>query len=493
MQSSDAESWIANAATRTGDLRSFIINCLVIAGIAICLVVLCQQVFSRATFVEPIDAPGTEQDMAKAVQSSIEMNLYKFENEIASVTPGSSMDRIPSQFDPPDFSMPGTSIQMRTVVKYLKGMLPYRDWTITGQLIKSSNDKLQLHLAVKGPEKKFDKMVDADTASREDTGKGDFQNALLEVLRAQSPYLYASYIAKQEREKCYKSAKACDFESARNAYAQIIVRGKDDPHYQWALLGLSKIEQDQQLYEPAISHARTVAVNYTSGWAYYNWGVSLIDLGCYEAAIQPLLASTQLLPSYEAGYNALGRAYLAIARLTLAIDGSEVKPVLIDTRGATRNADADLHEAQRLFQRAITLKADYQEAHVNLGESLNLLGEADGARTEYETAIALDAEHAGRAYQKMAEISGSVVDRETDFLKARMANTKLPECRYSAGRSLRESMGCIDDANGMAGYSVRVPELHGGFTGISHVALCKKLAVRDGEMPVFDVMAVGAL
>ncbi|WP_157657388.1 tetratricopeptide repeat protein [Burkholderia ubonensis] len=472
-----AEPWIETVAKRTKDVRTIVVNCILLIGIAVAIIFFCQLVFTSATFVEPIDAPNDQKDIAKATQSKIESILYKIENEASLVTPGTIMGKIPSDFDPPDFSIPGTSIPIRTLVKYTKSLLPDQDWTITGQLTNNQKRKLELHLTIKVHGKKFDRTIDADKISS-DNDDG-LQKTLLEILRTQNPYLYASYIAKDERHKCYTTPTACDFQAAQDAYKLIIGNGKVDPNYKWAILGLSKIEQDLGHPEQAIGYARKAALEYKSSWGYYNWGVSLSDLGCYEASIQPLLKSSKLSPTFEATYNALGRSYLAMAKSLLHKDGGIVRPVLIDQRNTMRDAETDLKKAQEYFKIAIELKPEYQEAHINLGESLSLLREPDEARTQYEMAIALGDEHAGRAYQKMAEISTDAYDREANITKAKLANNQLQECRYSFRKSLRESFGCVEETSGIPGDPTQGSGQNKNIAQIPQATVCKRLALSD--------------
>ncbi|MFP3656762.1 tetratricopeptide repeat protein, partial [Burkholderia sp. SIMBA_052] len=54
-------------------------------------------------------------------------------------------------------------------------------------------------------------------------------------------------------------------------------------------------------------------------WAYYNWGVALMDMGCYQQAADVLRRAVELHKDYAPAHNALGRAWLALAqRPTLA-------------------------------------------------------------------------------------------------------------------------------------------------------------------------------
>ncbi|WP_157637467.1 tetratricopeptide repeat protein [Burkholderia ubonensis] len=470
-----AEPRIEKIARCTRDVRAIFVDCILVLVIFFAIGLFFQQVFTSATFVEPIDAPSDQQDIAKSMQSKIEIALYNIENEASSVTPGTIKGKINADFNPPDFPIPGTSIPLQTIIKYTKSLMPDRDWTITGQLTKDTEGKLKLHLTMKGHDKKFDRTIDVDKFSNDSDAA--LQKSLLDILRAQSPYLYASYIAKEERSKCYTTSTACDFQAAQDAYKLIIGSGEGDPNYKWAILGLSKIEQDLGHPERAIEYARKAALEYKSGWGYYNWGISLSDLGCYEASIQPLLKSSNLLSKIEATYNALGRSYLAIAKSLLRMDGGNFRPVLIDQRNTMEDAETDLKKAQEYFKIAIGLKPEYQEAHINLGEALSLLREPDEARTQYEMAIALGDEHAGRAYQKMAEISADAYDREANIKNAKLANSKLPECRYSTRKSLRESFGCAEETNGIADDPIQRSDPNQNIAQIPRAAVCKRLAL----------------
>ncbi|WP_157377737.1 tetratricopeptide repeat protein [Burkholderia ubonensis] len=472
-----AEPWIEKIARCTRDVRAIFVDCILLLVIFFAIGLFFQQVFTSATFVEPIDAPNDQNNLAKATQSKIESILYNIENEASLVTPGTIAGNIPSDFDPPDFPIPGTSIPIRTLVKYTKSLLPNRGWTISGHLIKNPDGKFYLRLTMKGNGKIIDRTIDADKMSRDSDDV--LQTSLLDIVRTQNPYVYASYIAKVERDKCYTTSMPCDFHAAQRAYKLIIESAKGDPNYKWAILGLSKIEQDLGHPEQAIEYARKVALEYKSGWGYYNWGVSLSDLGCYEASIQPLIKSSNLLPSFEATYNALGRSYLAMAKSLLHMGHGNVRPVLIDQRNTMRDAETDLNKAKYYFKEAIKHKPEYQEAYINLGESLSLLHEPEEARNKYETAIALGDKHAGRAYQKIAEMSANPDDREAQSIKARQVSNQLPECRYSTRKSLRESFGCAEETNGIADDPIQRSDPNQNIAQIPQAAVCKRLALFD--------------
>lgn len=101
-----AEPRIEKIARCTRDVRAIFVDCILVLVIFFAIGLFFQQVFTSATFVEPIDAPSDQQDIAKSMQSKIEIALYNIENEASSVTPGTIKGKINADFNPPRFSHP---------------------------------------------------------------------------------------------------------------------------------------------------------------------------------------------------------------------------------------------------------------------------------------------------------------------------------------------------------------------------------------------------
>ena len=171
-------------------------------------------------------------------------------------------------------------------------------------------------------------------------------------------------------------------------------------------------------------------------WAYYNWGVALTDLGCYQRAADVLKLAVKTHPDYAPANNALARAYLALAQMP-AVAGA-----------STQSADAYRAAAIKELHRAIDKNPGYQEAHVNLGDALHVPSmqgaggsptTQDEAREAYRTAVALNVDDGGRAYERLVAMHDSAYTK----VVARITRNR-EQCRSGMARSLLESWGCSD-------------------------------------------------
>ena len=134
------------------------------------------------------------------------------------------------------------------------------------------------------------------------------------------------------------------------------------------------------------------------------------------------------------------------------------------------------------FHIAVYLKPDYQEAHVNLAESLKLLDDDSGARREYLSAIKMDPTRAGLAYARYAELVRNPKERSELLGLASWADSLHKECRASNSTSLLESQGC---SVAMQAETTHFADT-GSYAGIETVAAtaasapdCQSLAVDD--------------
>ncbi|WP_188131063.1 hypothetical protein [Paraburkholderia panacisoli] len=339
-----------------------------------------------------------------------------------------------------------------------------------------------------------------DTQALEQT----LRDAAMEILKHQSALLYADNLLQNQQRECFSEKAKCDFHEAREKYGQIAAGGGEESHESkrntswtkrmlstlhlstdnpktpgtksnapWAELMLSKLDELDGNYEGAIRHAskidqqskRDKSWEKAVSWAYYNWGVALNDLGCYQAGVDVLKASVTRNPSYAPAHNALARSYNALA--AASINAEPKTAALTDFRAQAR-AEAT---------KAVELDPGYQEAFVNLGDALrpqraastgrNMKAADDGnekeAREAYEKAIALNVDTAGRARQQLASMPGGY----PATVGERIAK-KRPECRQDLPPSLLEASGCSDT-------EIRAAATHGseavriGLTG-SHKA-----------------------
>jgi tetratricopeptide (TPR) repeat protein len=424
--SSPHEDRLAKLATFTTNLRMVSLNLLLMIGACLAGAVLWKLIFARETLIENIYVPEAFAKIgysSETFQSFVAGHLIALEARAADVIPASAKEEIKLDSDMPDFSVPGTSISAKTILQYVREALPLPVSTISGS-VTGTPDRYVLHLV----------LAERGEVSRFATPEGsitdldqNLSNLAVDVLKKHSPYIYASYESAEAQARCYAGQGACDFSEAERVFSSIVDAGDEQPNYKWALLGLSKIDEAYHDYRGEIDAASRLAAEYPSSWSFYNWGVALSELGCHKMAISAFERSIALRSSREAAFNAIGRAWLALAKQAPDRHSTEAR--------------TDLQNARDDFRVAVYLKPGYQEAHVNLAESLKLLDD-DGARREYVSAIEMDPTHAGLAYARYAELPGNRNERRKFLDYANWADNLHEECRSTNSTSLLEALGC---------------------------------------------------
>ncbi len=465
------EGRLAKLATFTTDLRMVSLNLLLLIGVCLAGAMLWKLIFARETLIENITVPEAFTRIgysSEAFESIVAGHLIALEARAADVIPASAKEEIKLDSEMPDFSVPGTSISAKTLLQYVREALPLPVSTISGS-VTGNPDHYVLHLvlAERGAVYRFatpeGSIADLDQ---------NLSNLALDVLKKHSPYIYASYESAEAQSRCYAGKGACDFSEAERVFSSIVNAGDEQPNYKWALLALSKIDEAYHDYNGEINAASRLSAEYPSSWSFYNWGVALNELGCYKMAISAFERSIALRSSREAAFNATGRAWLALARRAPDLHSTEAK--------------TDLHNALDDFRLAVYLKPDYQEAHVNLAESLKLLDDDKGAHREYVRAIEMDPTHAGLAYARYAELFEDPKERSKFLGFAKWADNLHKECRATNSTSLLEALGC---SVAMQAETPRVAntDSHGGIETVAAAAApaagCRGLAVDDRLPP----------
>jgi hypothetical protein len=469
--STSHEGRLAKLATFTTDLRMVSMNVLLLIGACLAAAMLWKLVFARETLIENIDVPEAFTRIGysgEAFQSFVAGHLIALEERAADVIPASAKEEIKLDSDMPDFSVPGTSISAKTILQYVREALPLPVSTISGS-VTGNPDHYVLHLvlAERGAVYRFD-TPEGSIADLEQ----NLSNLALDVLKKHSPYIYASYESAEAQARCYTGKGVCDFSEAERVLSSIVDAGDEQPNYKWALLALSKIDEAYHDYNGEIDAVSRLSAEYPSSWSFYNWGVALGELGCHKMAISAFERSIALRSSREAAFNAIGRAWLALARQAPDRHSTEAR--------------TDLQNARDDFRVAVYLKPDYQEAHVNLGETLKLLDDDKGARREYVSAIEMDPTHAGLAYARYAELFGDQKERRKLLDYASWADNLHEECRATNSTSLLEALGC---SVAMQAETIRVanPDSHAGIETVATKAApvpdCSGLSVDDRLPP----------
>ncbi|WP_052409491.1 hypothetical protein [Paraburkholderia oxyphila] len=469
-------------------------------GVALPLVVVgVYQVFGEpATLVQPIqvsDALKKSGFTEEALQNMLVDALSELRTTAKGVTPRSpDTEAVLTEFNLPDFSVPGTGLSMRSLVEYARDLLEL-DSSVYGSatgapsgfsvdltLRDAQGESLSIHQTIANnasPARRHGEKPASGSGAplvMEET----LRRAAMQILERQSPLLYADNLLHSQQDECFSDSAKCDFREVRKRYEEIAVDGgkrPDEPESKtaWAMpilvalhfvkvgqqvansnsdaalaeLMLSKIDDLTGDYAGSIGRTRVIREKSQNDkswakvlpWAYYNWGVALNDLGCYEAATEVLTEAANENPDYAPAYNALARAYNALSETS--VRAGTASPSLTDYREKARDAAT----------RAVQLDPGYQEAYVNLGDASRPLlaasadpntkaiygGDEKQAREAYEKAIALNADTAGRARQQLALIPGTAYAN-----MAERTTKKRPECRQGLPRSLLEASGCSD-------------------------------------------------
>jgi tetratricopeptide (TPR) repeat protein len=508
--------WLLLAVTAI--CRSLLYVGIVIPVIAVCAFVViprilewCGPLFDPMTIVEPIQIPDSFKDRGYTdamLQHILVDTLNELREKAKGVTPATDKEKVLTEFKLPDFSVPGTGVSVRPLIEFARTLLK-RDSSVYGSVI-GSPDRFTVVLTLRDPDGHFvfmNKDGASESASRskervkQHPGATDeatrLRNALKQaamvILKHQNPLLYAEYVTAAEQDRCLGGQVTCDFNAARELF-KALAAGADAKNHRdyeknapWALLALSKLDTYDGRFDDAIRHARRIVEEgETKGkwrgarkWAYYNWGVALNDMGCYQQASTVLDIAAHEMNDYPAAHNALARAYIALAQA--------------DNTGSKENMPSIGYRWAALehLEAAIELNPAYQEAYVNRGDALRLplsasdvysmewhpgsieLMEAD-PREAYQTAVALNVESASRAYQRLAALHNEGYSNVSHrFTKAR------PQCRPNMARSLLESWGCSDSpvqpVTNRKAYACSGPELvlPGSATG--------RLSNRDGQ------------
>ncbi|GJH02693.1 tetratricopeptide repeat protein [Paraburkholderia terrae] len=438
------------------------------------VIALCGVWFEPLTLVQPI---GVSDDFRRqgytdqTLQHLLVDTLSDVRKEAESVTPANDTENVLAEFKLPDFTVPGTGLSVRPLIEFARTLLK-RDSSVYGSVVGSPSS-FAVMLTLRDPDGRTVALgndVPPDTGAKPNVTNESLamrhalRQAAATILQHQSPLLHASYLTQMEQKRCLTGDSPCQFDDVRERFAQIAAgsgrdaSGASREEAAWALLALSKLDTYARDYEGSIRHARSIvdmseelhAWKRVRPWAYYNWGVALTDMGCYQQAADVLRRAAELHKDYAPAHNALGRAWLALAQTpTLA--------------GATSQGHGDYRAAAvRELRLAIEKNPGYQEAYVNLGDALRLPSMKTGlvspatldeARDAYRTAVALNIDDAGRAYERLTTL------RDSAFAKvaARITRSRA-QCTSGMARSLLESWGCSDaqieagasrDAHGM--------------------------------------------
>jgi len=485
---------------------------------------LCGVLFDPVTTVQRIqvsEALSKQGYSEAALQQMLIDALDELRADASGVTPKADTEKVLSEFKMPDIELPGTGMSLRPLLELARTLLK-RDSTVYGSVVDSASGfavmltlrepdgrTVPLHSDSKTARDTLDKLERGSNTHLQGVEAATLKEALREaaakILEHQSPLLYASYLTALEQKHCLERASDCNFTQPRNLFAQIAAGAHSEGSHEnaaWAKLALSKLATYEGDYDGTVRLASDIVKlsdkyqewKKVRPWAYYNWGVALNDLGCYQQAAEVLrLSVTERTDNDPAAHNALARSFLALATVEA--------PAIAERRvsGASKPGNSsnpgggglDLviippvlpallpqdHRDAAIVELDAALDADpgYQEAYVNLGDALQL-DSADSSEATVQSAFAADAvdayrlavdlnvNQADRAYERLTALH----DPESMKVAQRIAQNR-PQCQKHMARSLLESWGCSDkQIEAVSGHIPPAP--HSATGGLLHTA-----------------------
>jgi tetratricopeptide (TPR) repeat protein len=431
------KGWIKRSADWTSSLRTLLLN----VGVFILIAILICIAFGHhaSVIIGDIDVgqPGglstaeneaLHRRMTEAFRAAYRLGGDAMPEQVVNGSIADEANQI-------DFDIPEIGISFSKLVGYIPKLLHMdRDASVDGKLTSTDPNGYALHAT----------LTDSNGAVTFDGTDGDldalFLKAASQLMRSRNPYVYASALSVNERKSCYADDRDCDFPQATLVYESIYkgnATGQHPDHYrEWALLADSKIREDESDFDREIELAKQAIEGWSDfSWAYYNWGVALAELGCYDGAIRAFSKMISLKSAYAAAYNARGRIYLFKAESA--------------SRDGQGNQTADRRMALHDFKAAIAANSDYTEAQVNLGKAYMLDPTERGlARVVFESVLETpDSQQASRAWQQLAVMArddGNDAKYLDDIGAARRTMPDNAVCGSRFAHSLQESLGCMD-------------------------------------------------
>lgn len=224
------------------------------------------------------------------------------------------------------------------------------------------------------------------------------------------------------------------------------------------LLATGEVEQSRGLYE-ALTRENPGLVQAT-----YGLGRSLSELRQHAAAVEQLARAIELSPDYASAHYALGLAYrelgddVAALRhvaeseraagsapplddpLMLEVHAIRTDPRSLEVRASRLQREGRLPEAIELYQQALAVDPDLEQAHVNLISLYSRTGRPEEAERHYRHAMRLNPNIADAHYNYAALQfqAGRQAESEATLRRALEINPAHYDARFSLGVLLEE-------------------------------------------------------
>lgn len=158
-----------------------------------------------------------------------------------------------------------------------------------------------------------------------------------------------------------------------------------------------KNERKGKLVEATTAYRKTIELNPTSAWSYFNLGEALAKQQKWDEAIAAYQQAIKLNPNSASFYYNLAEAFMQQGNLDEAIahysKALEIKPTFSighNSLGEALVKQGKLVEAVGCFRKAVELNSNYFRAYGNLADILAEKGQLEEAVGFYQEAIKLN-------------------------------------------------------------------------------------------------------
>lgn len=405
----------------TADLRSSILNSLVIAAFAACAFFLFFEAATTVVYIAPIGVPtgldsrgqsgaAIARDLREQIaniRSNLDKDTYQHIGSLYIQTKFAATERASyrSFSSLPDIKIPETEVSIEAGISYLRGLLNLHRREISGNIEADPDGKYVFHAVLNGDP------LPAVQGNLVGDNNIVFRQALAIEINAE-PDVAAVYLADREPD------------IAIGVLISLIRSTKSPAKRVWAIRKWAEILVSEQRYEDAVRVYRLAlpyAVGSTVATAtiHRDIGILMLGVGRFAEAEQEFVSTATLDASAEAFSNlgisqerpgcvkldrkhCLARQIQALENFSKALrmDGSYTKALL--GRGNALMNIRDWHGAAAAYRKAALVEPSLGAAYSNLAFAEEKLNLWDDALSDHQIAADLEGWASGAVLQNLA-------------------------------------------------------------------------------------------
>jgi tetratricopeptide (TPR) repeat protein len=294
------------------------------------------------------------------------------------------------QGDDAAIELPQTGMSLDTIASQLRVRLGIgNSWKASGN-IESDDDQLTLNVSLDGQKEYRKLIIKGNKHSVDDL----FSRAAREMFDVIDPYVVASSLSDKDPAKSIALARKI-----------IATHPTSDPDVAWAHILISYVLEDN----PAESEKEAKAaidLDPSLEAAHYNLGLSLLDQGKLDLAIDELQKAIKINPRDADVFDLFGEALQKKNELTKAIEvfkeSLEIDPSNADAYvdlGSALQKQGEPNDAIHAFQKAIGADPRSADGYVSLGGALEQQGEFRAAIDALDRAVEIEPKNAEACFK----------------------------------------------------------------------------------------------